>query len=129
MTRPDPGLAGGPTFGGIGFVAGALGGLLGVGGGFILVPLQVMVGHMGQRRAQATSLAAIVPGAVVAVLIYWLGAARPEVDFRFALLLVVGSAVGAYMGARAMTHVPEHALRIGFAVLLALIGVKELIAP
>ena len=93
------------------------------------MPLQVVVGRMGQRRAQATSLAAIVPGAAVAVLVYWFGAARPQVDLRFALLIVIGSAAGAYVGARLMSHLPDHVLRIGFAVLLAVLGLKELIAP
>ena len=110
-------------------MAGALGGLLGVGGGFVLVPLQVMFGHMGEYRAHAASLAAIVPGSVVAVLVYWFAAPKPQVDLRFALLLVIGSVVGAYAGARVMTRVPERGLKLVFAVVLVAVAMKELIAP
>jgi hypothetical protein len=121
-------IASGPVFAGIGFAGGLLGGLLGVGGGFILVPLQVMVGGMPEHRAHATSLAAIVPGAVVAVLIYGFFTPR-QVDWRLALLLVLGSVFGAYAGARVMTRIPERSLKAAFAVALALVAAKELISP
>ncbi len=94
-----------------------------------MVPLQVVYGRMGQHAAQATSLAAIVPGSIVGVLIYYFGSARPQVDLRFALLLVVGSVVGAYAGARVMTRLPERGLKIVFAVILVALAAKELIAP
>ena len=129
MKAAEREIASGPVFAAIGLVAGALGGLLGVGGGFIMVPLQVFYGRMGQHAAQATSLAAIVPGSIVGVLVYYFGASQPQVDLRFALLLVIGSAAGAYGGARVMTRVPERALKVVFAVILALLGVKELVAP
>ncbi len=114
---------------GIGFITGVLGGLLGVGGGFVLVPLQVLVARMDQHRAQATSLAAIIPGSVVAVLIYNFGAGRSQIDWRFALLLVAGSAVGAYAGARVMNRLPEQGLRVVFAVILLALGIKEVALP
>lgn len=119
----------GPVFGAIGLVAGALGGLVGVGGGFVMVPLQVLAGGVGQRRAIATSLAAIVPGSVAGVLVYAFAARRPEVDFRFAALLVVGSMLGAYLGARLVPRVPERGLKAVFAVLLAGLALKELVRP
>jgi uncharacterized protein len=113
----------------IGLVAGLLGGLLGVGGGFALVPLQVIFARVEQLNANATSLAAIIPGAVVGALIYYFGTARPQVDLRFAVLLVVGSIVGAYLGARVATRIPDRPLRISFAVLLVVVGLKELVLP
>jgi len=127
-TNEDRPLASGPVFAAIGFAGGVLGGLLGVGGGFILVPLQVLVGGMREHRAHATSLAAIIPGAVVAVIIYGFLTA-PEVDWRLALLLVLGSMVGAYAGARVMMRIPERSLKAVFAVALALIALKDLAAP
>lgn len=129
MRATDPRLASGPVFAGIGFVAGLLGGLLGVGGGFVLVPLQVMFGHMLEYRAHATSLAAIVPGSVVAVLVYWFAAPQPQVDLRFAVLLVIGSVFGAYAGARVMTRIPERGLKTVFSIVLAAVAVKELVSP
>lgn len=124
-----PPLAPGPVFGAIGVCAGALGGLLGVGGGFVLVPLQVVFGRMPQHRATATSLAAILPGSVVGVLVYAFAARRPEVDLRFAALLVVGSTIGAYLGARVVARIPERRLKAAFSILLAGLALKELLSP
>lgn len=120
--RPLPLLA-------IGLTGGVLGGLFGVGGGFILVPLLALYTPLDQRQAQATSLAAIIPTAVVGTLFYYFGSRQPQVDLRIALLLVVGSAVGAYLGARLLKRLPEHRLKQLFAVLLVLVGLKQVALP
>src|SRR6516225_7831767 len=92
----------------IGAVAGALSGLLGVGGGFLMVPLQVLFARSSQLRANATSLAAIVPISITGVLTYYYGAhGRPAVDFHFAALLTAGGVMGVYAGARLAGRVPE----------------------
>jgi uncharacterized protein len=100
-----------------------------VGGGFALVPLQVMFARVDQHHAHGTSLAAIIPGALVGALIYYFGSAHPQVDLRFAALLVLGSAAGAYLGARLMMRIPERPLRMAFAVVLLVVGLKELVSP
>jgi uncharacterized membrane protein YfcA len=106
-----------------------MGGLLGVGGGFIMVPLQVISTGMPQRHANANSLVAIIPLAIAALPIYYFRKGAPQVDLHLALFLVIGSVVGAYIGARLLKRIPERALNIGVAVLLTLVGVKELIFP
>lgn len=106
-----------------------MGGLLGVGGGFIMVPLQVMWTGMPQRHANANSLIAIIPLAIAALPIYYFRKGSPQVDLHLALFLVIGSVVGAYIGARMLKRIPEHALSIGVALVLALVGVKELVFP
>jgi uncharacterized protein len=114
----------------IGLVGGLLSGLLGVGGGFVMVPLLVLWAKLPQHRAIGTSLLAIIPIAIVGALIYYFqGGDRPQVDLGFALLLVIGSVIGAYLGARAMNRVPEAQLKIAIAVLLAVVGLKELVFP
>ena len=100
-----------------------------MGGGFALVPLQVIFARVDQLHANATSLAAIIPGAVVGALIYYFGTTRPQVDVRFAVLVVLGSAIGAYMGARVANRIPDRPLRISFAVVLVAVGLKELVFP
>jgi uncharacterized protein len=117
------------TLGGIGFAAGLLSGLLGVGGGFILVPLQVMLAKTGQHEAHGTSLAAIIPGSLVALAVYWFGLRQPQVDLPLAALLTAGSVVGVYLGARSIRLVPERALKLGVAVVLFGLGLKEILAP
>ena len=106
---------------------GFLGSLLGVGGGFIMVPLQVIWAKVGQHRANGTSLAVIVPIGLAGVSVYAI--AGDKVDFRLMAPLVVGSIVGAYLGARAATRLPEATLRRVVAVVLLVVGVKQLVFP
>ena len=106
-----------------------LGGLLGVGGGFVMIPLLVLWAKVDQRKANATSLVAIIPIAIAAVPIYYFTKGTPQVDFRLALFLVIGSVFGAYIGARTLKSVPDRPLRYGVAALMMLVGLKQLIIP
>ena len=106
-----------------------MGGLLGVGGGFVMVPLQVLWAHVPQRQANATSLVAIIPIALAALPIYYFRRGSPQVDLHLALFIVIGSVVGVYVGARLLRRIPERPLTVGVAALLLLVGLKELIAP
>jgi uncharacterized protein len=106
-----------------------MGGLLGVGGGFVMVPLQVLWAHVPQRQANATSLVAIIPIALAALPIYYFHEGTPQVDLHMAFLLVIGSVIGVYVGARLLRRIPERPLAVGVALMLFLAGVKELIVP
>jgi uncharacterized membrane protein YfcA len=101
------------------------GGLLGVGGGFVMVPLQVMWARRDQHRANGTSLAAILPIALVAAAMYYFGSSTPQTDLSVALFLAAGSAIGALLGALAARRIPEHALKVIVAILLVGVGMKE----
>lgn len=94
-----------------------------------MVPLLVLWGRLRQRTANGTVLAVILPIAIVGTLVYYFGSRHPQVDLRLALLLVLGSAGGAFLGARAMNRLPERTLRLLMAGLLLLVGVKELLLP
>ena len=113
----------------IGFLGGLMGGLLGVGGGLVMVPLQVVWAGMTQKQANATSLVAIIPIAIAALPIYYFHAESPQVDLHMALFLVIGSVVGAYAGARLLKLIPERILKMLVAAMLVLVGIKEVIAP
>jgi uncharacterized membrane protein YfcA len=110
-------------------LGGLLGGLLGVGGGFVLVPLQVLWAGVPQRHANANSLVAIIPIALAALPIYYFRKGSPQVDLHAAIFLVIGSVVGAYIGARLLSRIPDLELKIGVSVLLGVVGLKELIFP
>lgn len=102
-----------------GVCAGFLSGLFGVGGGLVIVPALMSVLGMSQRRAAATSLAAIVLTAVTGSASYGI---RGEVSLPAAGLLVVGALVGAQGGVLALRRLPERVLPwifIGFAGLVA----------
>ena len=110
-------------------MGGLLGGLLGVGGGFVLVPLQVMWTGVSQRHANANSLVAIIPIAIAALPIYFFRKGAPQVDLHVALFLILGSAVGAFAGARLLRSIPERELKLAVALLLCIVGIKELFFP
>ncbi|GAC1475235.1 MAG: hypothetical protein PVS3B2_19600 [Candidatus Dormibacteraceae bacterium] len=93
------------------------------------MPLQVLWANMPQRQANATSLVAIIPIALVALPIYYFRKGTPQVDFHMALFLVIGSVVGVYVGARVLNLIPERPLKVFVALFLGLIGVKEILFP
>ena len=94
-----------------------------------MVPLQVLWAHVPQRQANATSLVAIIPIAIAALPIYYFRKGTPQVDPHMALFLVIGSVVGAYIGARLLHLIPDRALNLVVAAVLAVVGVKELLFP
>ena len=110
-------------------MGGFLGGLLGVGGGFIIVPAQVLLAGVPQRYANANSIVAILPIAIAAVPIYYFRKGSPQVDFHVALFLVVGAVVGAFIGAGLLKRIPDRELKLSVVLVLGLVGVKELLFP
>ena len=108
----------------LGFVAGVASGLLGVGGGIIMVPGLVLMLGTTQHQAHATSLAAIVPIGLVGFAVF---ALYGEVNYAIAGLLVLGAIVGAPVGARAMSHIPERPLALVFAFVLLVAGIRLLV--
>lgn len=100
-----------------------------MGGGFVLIPLQVLWAGVPQRYANANSIVAILPIAIAAVPIYYFRKASAGIDFRVAIFLVIGSVVGAYLGARLLKQIPERQLKLAVVVILGLVGIKELFFP
>ena len=104
----------------LGVAAGTLAGAFGVGGGILFVPTLVALG-LSQLEAEATSLLAILPTALVGSLrqrAY--GNVRP----RPALVLGVASIAGALVGVRIATSLSEETLRRLFAVLLLAVAAQ-----
>jgi uncharacterized protein len=94
-----------------------------------MIPLQTMWAGVGQRNANANSLVAIIPISIAALPVYYFLQSRPEVDFHFALFLIIGSVVGAYIGARMLNRIPEREVTMIVAAVLLVVGLKEVIAP
>ena len=105
----------------VGLVAGIFSGLFGVGGGIVMVPLIVAVAGVSQHEAHATSLAAILPIATVAAARFGV---NEEINYGIAILLGLGSLVGAPLGARVMAGISEGALKIAFGALMVTVGVS-----
>jgi uncharacterized membrane protein YfcA len=104
----------------IGLVAGAFSSLFGVGGGIVIVPLLIVLVAYPPRVAAATSLGAIAITALAGVVLYGL---RGEVRPGYALLVGIPAACGAVIGTGLQQRMSGRALTLGFAVLLAGLGV------
>lgn len=116
----------GRRFVAIGGIAGLAGGLLGVGGGFLMVPLQILWTGTPSRRASGNSLAAIVPIAIVAAVVYYVGNGVPQLDLTVALWVMVGSSIGSFTGSQLSPKAPERLLKWLLIVLILVGAAKEL---
>lgn len=105
----------------IGLAAGVVAGLLGVGGGALFVPALTLGLGLGQLDAEATSLLAIIPVALVGA---WRQRGHGNVDVRTGVLLGVLAVGGAAGGAVIANVVPERALEIAFGVFLLFVSAQ-----
>lgn len=94
-----------------------------------MIPLQVIWAGVGQHNANANSIVAIIPIAIAALPVYYFSHQRSEVDLHFALLLIIGSVVGAYVGARLLGRIPERELTLVVVAVMLVVGVKEILLP
>jgi hypothetical protein len=108
----------------MGFAGGVVGGLLGVGGGVLFVPALVIFMDETQVRAEATSLLAIVPVALVAV---WRQLGYGNVRVRDGLVIGALSPIGVGIGVVTSNSIPQRALELTFAALALLIAAQLVI--
>lgn len=108
----------------IGFAAGMLGGMIGIGGGLIIVPALVYFLSFSQHQAQGTSLGLLIlPVALLGVINYY---KKGFVDARVVALLALGFVAGSYFGSKWALTLPQTALKRIFAVFLLLLAIKML---
>ena len=108
----------------MGFAGGLVGGLLGVGGGILFVPALAIFMDETQVRAEATSLLAIVPVAMVAV---WRQLGYGNVRVRDGLIIGALSPLGVGLGVVTSNAIPQRALELTFAGLALLIATQLVI--
>ena len=106
-----------------GLVAGIAGGLFGVGGGIVLIPLLTGWFRTSQHEAHGTSLAAIGATAVGSLAVY---GAHSHVNWGVAFVVGIASAFAARLGARAAARTSPRGLTLVFAIFLALIAIRLL---
>ena len=109
----------------LGFAAGVLSGMFGVGGGILFVPTLVLVLGLTQLGAQATSLAAMIP---VVALGAWRQHRYGNVRWRPAVVIGVVSALGVAGGALLADALAEQVLRRLFAGLLVVTALHLLVS-
>jgi len=106
----------------IGFLAGVVGGSLGLGGGIIIVPALVFILGFTQHQAQGTSLAVLLfPVGILAVINY---AKNGYVNYKYALILIVAFVLGSYLGSVISVHLPAKSLKKIFGIFMLLISIK-----
>lgn len=91
-----------------------------------MVPLQVLWLRAEPHRASGTSLAAIIPIALVGAGTYYFGSGEPQLDLTVGLLIVLGGVGGTFAGSHFAHRVPETTLKMLVAGLLVLAGFKEI---
>jgi len=104
----------------IGLTAGAFGGLVGLGGGVVMVPMLVGMTGLRQQQAHGTSLVALVFTGLVGAASYW---SRGRVEVVGAVMLAVPAVLTARLGARYAHALPEWKLRRAFGGFLILVSV------
>jgi uncharacterized protein len=106
----------------LGFAAGILTVLLGVGGGFLMVPAMIYLLGMPARVVVGTSLAMML--AVSAATTFIHSVTTQSVDIVLAGLLLIGGVFGAQYGAVLATRIKPDLLRLALAVLILLVALR-----
>jgi uncharacterized membrane protein YfcA len=104
----------------IGFAVGALSAIMGIGGGFIIVPAMIYILRMPTRVVMGTSLVQII--AVTAITTVLQATSNYAVDIMLAGLLVIGGVVGAQLGVRAGARLRGEQLRLLLALVVLAVG-------
>ena len=99
----------------IGVSGGFFGGLAGLGGGVIMIPMMTAFAGLAQREAHGTSLVAVVFTGAVGALTYF---SHGTVDWRASLVLAASAMFFARMGALYAHSLPDRRLRRGFGVFI-----------
>jgi uncharacterized membrane protein YfcA len=104
-------------------VGGAVAGLLGVGGGVVFVPAIAVILDEPQLRAEATSLLAMIPVAIIGT---WRQQRLGNVRVRDGLTVGALSIPGVALGVIVANALPQRALELGFAALILFVAFQLL---
>lgn len=110
----------------IGFLGGAFGGLVGLGGGTVMIPLMVGVLRLSQHKAHGTSLVAVFFTGLVGALTYGL---QGSLDAKAAFFLALTAVLTARLGARYAHSLPERSLKRAFGWFLVGVSLLLLLRP
>lgn len=107
-----------------GFIVGAVTGLVGVGGGFLIIPALVILGGLSMRLAVGTSLVIIAIKSLAGFIGYIpvLEALELSVDWNIIWIFSAIGIVGGWLGHKISAKVNQELLKQGFAVFLVLMG-------
>jgi uncharacterized protein len=107
----------------LGFMVGILSSGSGLGGGFLVVPFLVYLGHEA-KIAVGTSVLFVV---LVAVSSLWAHSRLGNVDLKTGLLLAAGGILGAQLGPQVLANISDQNFKRGFSFLLIATGIWLLV--
>lgn len=107
---------------GIGFIGGLLVSIMGIGGGFLLVPAMIYILGMPTLLVAGTSLFQIIFTTAFSTILH--AVANHTVDLVLALLLIVGGVVGAQIGVRVARRVRGAPARFILALLVLVVSIE-----
>ena len=110
----------------IGLIAGIFGGLVGLGGGVIMIPLMVRIKQLSQHQAHGTSLMALVFTGLSGAVTYYLNG---SVDILASVLLAAAAIFTARFGALYANSLPEWHLKRAFGIFVILVSLILLAKP
>lgn len=102
-----------------GILVGALAGMVGVGGGFLIVPALVLLSGLPMKRAVGTSLAIVTVNSIAGFAGY---AGNIPIDYSLMATFTSIAVVGSFVGTAVSRHVSAASLRRGFAALLVVVA-------
>ncbi|WP_127717076.1 sulfite exporter TauE/SafE family protein [Halobacteriovorax sp. HLS] len=103
----------------IAVIVGVITGIVGVGGGFLIVPALVILGRVSMKKAVGTSLFVIFLNSTVGFISYL---EQVSVDWKFFSLFSFFSIIGVFIGARTVQYIPQKVLKKSFAIFLITMG-------
>lgn len=106
----------------IGITAGLVGGMAGIGGGLVIVPLLIMFMGMSQHQAQGTSIGTLViPVALLAAINY---SKAGYINWKFVVFLAVSFMVGSYFGSKLAISLDAKLLKRIFGTVMIIAAIK-----
>ena len=106
----------------VGLIAGAMSGLVGIGGGIIIVPVLVYFLNFNQQQAQGTTLFMFLfPIGILGVMNYYKAG---YVDIKTALIVGSTFIIGSYFGSKLAISLDQKTVKQIFGVIIVLLGFK-----
>ena len=105
----------------LGFLAGIIGGLFGVGGGMILIPSFVYFFKLDEKRSRATAAAAILPMVIISSVYYY---QNNYIDWELSLKCIAGGLVGGAIGVGLLKKISPFLLEVIFIALLLYVAIR-----
>ena len=108
----------------VGIVVGFIGTVVGVGGGFIVVPYLTLVYNLSPQSAVGTSMCIVAMNSISGAVAY---ARQARIDYRTGIIFSISMFPGAFLGAYLLQLVARQAFEIGFGVFLLAIAVSMIV--